>query len=63
VTVAAAWQAKAGTFTARLPIPAKVMKATSYTITIREEVGSGLVSAPLLGHTVNPVTIRFSYRD
>lgn len=60
VTVSAAWQAKTGTFTAKLPIPAKVRKATSYTVTIRENVGTGLVSAPPLGHTVNPETIRFS---
>ena len=60
VTVTATWHAKTGTFTAKLPIPAKARKATSYTITIRENVGTGLISAPPLAHTINPQTIRFS---
>jgi len=60
VTVTATWHAKTGTFSVKVPIPAKVRKATSYTVTIKENVGTGLVSAPPLGHTLNPQTIRFS---
>jgi hypothetical protein len=60
VTVAAVWRAKTGTFTAKLPILAKVRKAAPYTVTIRENVGTGLISAPPLAGTVNPETIRFS---
>jgi len=59
-TVAAVWQAKTGTFTAKLAIPAKVRKTAPYTITIRENVGTGLISAPPLAGAVNPETIRFS---
>ena len=60
VSITATWHAKTGTFTANIPIPAQARKATSYTVTIRENVGTGLVSAPPLGHAVNPQTIRFS---
>jgi uncharacterized protein YjbI with pentapeptide repeats len=60
VTVAAAWRSKSGTFTARLPIPAAVKTGQNYLITIRENVGTGLISAPPTGAGVNPEIIRFS---
>jgi uncharacterized protein YjbI with pentapeptide repeats len=60
VTVMAAWQPKTGTFGARIAIPAKVRTGVNYTVTVRENVGAGLVVAPLSGAAVNPEIIRFS---
>lgn len=59
VTVALKWQPKTGTFSARLPIPAKVKTGRSYQITIRENVGTGLITAPRTGATLNPGIVRF----
>ena len=59
VTVAAAWKSKSGTFTARLSIPAKVKTGQNYLLTVRENVGTGLIAAPSTGAAVNPATIRF----
>jgi uncharacterized protein YjbI with pentapeptide repeats len=60
VTVKAAWQAKTGTFSARVSIPAKVKTGVNYTVSVRENVGTGLINAPVTGKVVNPETIRFS---
>lgn len=60
VTVTAAWQPKSGTFSATLHIPSKVKTNKAYLITVRENVGTGLVAAPPLGTALNPETIRFS---
>jgi uncharacterized protein YjbI with pentapeptide repeats len=59
VTVALKWQPKTGTFSARLPIPAKVKTGQNYQISIRENVGTGLTTAPRSDATVNPGIIRF----
>jgi hypothetical protein len=45
VTVTAVWQPKTGTFGAKIAIPAKARKAVNYAITVRENVGTGLVVA------------------
>jgi uncharacterized protein YjbI with pentapeptide repeats len=60
VTVTAAWQPKTGTFGAKIVIPAKARKGVNYTITVRENAGTGLVVAPQIGTVVNPEIIRFS---
>ena len=60
VTVTAAWQPKTGTFSAKIDIPAKARKGVNYAITIRENVGTGLVVAPQVGTAVNPEVMRFS---
>ena len=56
----AAWRPKTGTFSARLRIPAKVKTGRNYLLTVRENVGAGLVTAPPTGTAINPETIRFS---
>jgi uncharacterized protein YjbI with pentapeptide repeats len=60
VTVTAVWQAKTGTFGAKIAIPAKVRKGVNYAITVREDVGTGLLVAPKVGPVVNPETIHFT---
>jgi hypothetical protein len=60
VTVTTAWQPKTGTFGARIAIPAKARKGVNYTITVRENVGTGLVVAPQASAAVNPETIHFT---
>ncbi len=60
VTVTAAWQAKTGTFGAKIAIPAKFRTGVNYAITVRENVGTGLVVAPQVGTAVSPEIIRFS---
>jgi uncharacterized protein YjbI with pentapeptide repeats len=60
VTMAAAWQPKSGTFGVRLPIPGRIKAGQSYQLTVRENVGTGWLAAPVLGIALNPETIRFT---
>ena len=59
VTVTLTWQPKTGTFSSRLPIPAKAKTGQNYLVTIAENVGTGLIAAPRLGATANPGIVRF----
>lgn len=59
VTVTAAWHAGTGTFTARIPIPAKAKTDVSYALAVRENLGAGLVTAPPAGKAPNPESISF----
>ncbi len=60
VTVMAPWQAKTGTFGARISIPAKIKTGVNYALTVRENVRIGLEVVPAIGKAVDPGSIRFS---
>lgn len=58
-TVTLKWQSKTAEFTASMPIPAKVKTGQTYVITIKENIGTGLIPAPRLGPTANPGNVTF----
>jgi len=40
-------------------IPAKVLTGRKYTLTAKENLGTGFYAFPVVGHVVNPETIYF----
>ena len=59
VTATATWHPSTGTFTAKLSIPANAKTGVNYAVTVLEDAGTGLVTAPVLGKARNPGPIRF----
>ncbi len=61
VTVTCSWNTTTGYFQCSIKTPSGVQTGTShpYKITARENVGTGLVTAPVIGTAANPETVYF----
>ena len=56
----APWPGKTGAFGARISFPAMIKTGVNYTLTVRENVRTGLEVVPIIGKAVDPGSIRFS---
>jgi len=61
ITVVCSWNATTSYFQCPIKTPSGVQTGTShpYQITARENVGAGVVTAPVIGTAVNPETVYF----